>query len=145
MADQQVFWVPTLAPMAALARLGRLAPEQTDVARRTLEHQLEQIAGARQAGIRIALGTDAGSLGVDHGIAVRQELALFIEAGMSLPQAVQCATVHTAMLLGLADRGSLLPGCSADLIVVRGNPEHLPASLANIQGLCIQGVWCKKP
>jgi imidazolonepropionase-like amidohydrolase len=144
-ADQQVFWVPTAAPMAALARPGLLPAEQADVARRTLDHQLEQVAAARRFGVRIALGTDAGSLGVDHGTAVHRELALLMSAGMSLSQAVRCATIHTATLLGLADRGALQPGCSADLIIVNGSPDHLPASLANIQGLCIRGMWCKNP
>jgi imidazolonepropionase-like amidohydrolase len=106
---------------------------------------LEQIDAARSYGVRIALGTDAGSLGVDHGTAVRSELALFMSAGMSASQAVRCATIHTAALLGLADHGTLQPGCSADLIIVNGSPDHFPASLANIQGLCIQGMWCKKP
>jgi imidazolonepropionase-like amidohydrolase len=145
MADREVFWVPTAAPMAALACPGLLQPEQTDVARRTLDHQLEQIAAARRFGVRIALGTDAGSLGVDHGTAVRRELTLFISAGMSLSEAVRCATSHTATLLGLADRGTLRAGYGADLIIASGSPDHLPASLVTIQGLCIQGMWCKKP
>jgi imidazolonepropionase-like amidohydrolase len=144
MADHQVFWVPTAAPMAALARPGLLTAEQADVARRTLEHQVEQIALARQSGVRIALGTDAGSLGVDHGVAVRRELALFMSAGMSLSQAVCCASTNVAQLLGLDDRGGLKAGGSADLLVVAGSPEHLPASLENIQGVCIRGVWYKR-
>jgi imidazolonepropionase-like amidohydrolase len=143
MADQRVFWVPTLAPMAALALQGSLSTERADVARRTLEHQLEQVDAARTFGVRIALGTDAGSLGVDHGTAVRREMALFMAAGMSLSQAVRCATINAAMLLGLTDRGILQPGSRADLIVVHGSPEQLPVSLENIQGLCIQGVWYK--
>jgi imidazolonepropionase-like amidohydrolase len=144
MADQQVFWVPTLAPMDALARPGRLTPGQAGVARRTLEHQLEQVAVALKRGVRIALGTDAGSLGVDHGISVRRGVALFLEAGMSLSQAVYCATSNAATLLGLPDRGALHPGFSADMVVVQGSPDQLPESLASIQGLCLRGVWCKK-
>jgi imidazolonepropionase-like amidohydrolase len=143
MADHRVFWVPTAAPMAALARPGLLTAEQADVARRTLEHQMEQIVLARQSGVQIALGTDAGSLGVDHGTAVRREMAVFMSAGMSLPQAVRCASTQVAQLLGLDGRGGLQAGGSADLLVVPGSPEQLPASLEKIQGLCIQGVWYK--
>lgn len=143
MADQQVFWVPTLVPMAALARPGYLTPEQADVARRTLEHQIEQVAAAHRFGVRIALGTDAGSLGVDHGTAVRREMGLLMAAGISLPRAVQCATCNAAELLGLAGRGALIPGGSADMVAVHGSPEQLPESLTGIQGLCIQGRWYK--
>jgi imidazolonepropionase-like amidohydrolase len=144
MADRQVFWVPTLAPMAALARPECLTMEQADVARRTLAHQMEQVAAAGRLGVRIVLGTDAGSLGVDHGMSVRREMALLMEAGMPLPRAVQCATSNTAALLRLGGRGALLPGCSADMIVVHGGPEQLPGSLARIRGLCIQGIWYRK-
>ncbi len=144
MADRQVFWVPTAIPMAALTRDGVVSPALADVARRTLEHQLKQIASGHQSGVRIALGTDAGSMGADHGTAVRRELALLMDAGLSLPQAVKCATFNTAQLLGLEDRGALQPGCRADLIAVHGSPEHLPASLENIAGLCIDGRWWQR-
>jgi imidazolonepropionase-like amidohydrolase len=144
MADRQVFWVPTAIPMAALTRDGVLSPAMADVARRTLEHQLKQIASAHQSGVRIALGTDAGSMGADHGTAVRRELALLMDAGLSLSQAVKCATLNAAQLMGLRYRGALQPGWRADFIAVHGRPEHLPASLEIIAGLCIQGQWWKK-
>jgi len=144
MADRQAFWVPTAIPMAALTRDGLLSPAMADVARRTLEHQLKQIASAHQSGVRIALGTDAGSMGADHGSAVRRELALLVDAGLPLPRAVQCATLNAAQLMGLKYRGALQPGWRADFIVLHGRPEHLPASLANIAGLCIQGRWLQR-
>lgn len=144
MADQRVFWVPTLAPMDALAQPGCLTPERAGVARRTLDRQLEQVAAAVKFGVRIALGTDAGSLGVDHGTAVLREMALLMKAGMPLARTVQCASSNAAELLGIADRGALRPGFSADMLVVHGSPEQLPESLASIQGLCIRGIWYKK-
>jgi len=144
MADQQVFWVPTAIPMAALTRDGVLSPARADVARRTLEHQMQQIETARQSGVRIALGTDAGSMGADHGAAVRGELALLMDAGLSLPQAVKCASLNVARLMGLKDRGALQPGWRADFIAVHGSPDQLPGSLENIAGLCICGRWWKR-
>lgn len=144
MADRQVYWVPTAIPMAALASGGVLSRSRTDVARRTLEHQLQQIETARQSGVRIALGTDAGSMGADHGAAVRGELALLMDAGLSLPQAVKCASLNVARLMGLKDRGALQPGWRADFIAVHGSPDQLPGSLENIAGLCICGRWWKR-
>jgi imidazolonepropionase-like amidohydrolase len=144
MADQQVFWVPTAVPMAAMARDGIIPPAQADVARRTLENQLKQIAAAHQSGVRIALGTDAGSMGVDHGTAVRRELTLLMDAGLSLPQAIKCATLHAAQLMRLPDRGVLRPGGRADFTFVHGGPGNLPASLESIGALCIYGQWWKK-
>jgi len=34
---------------------------------RTLEHQMGQVAKGSEIGVKIALGTDSGSIGVDHG------------------------------------------------------------------------------
>jgi hypothetical protein len=39
----------------------------------------------------MALGTDAGSLGVHHGEAVREEIESLVVAGLGLDEAVQCA------------------------------------------------------
>ncbi|MEJ2039199.1 MAG: amidohydrolase family protein, partial [Desulfosarcinaceae bacterium] len=74
MADNQVFWVPTVVPMAALASNEQLTQAQRDVARRTLDHQLDCNARAYSLGLPIAAGTDAGSPGVAHGPSLRQEL-----------------------------------------------------------------------
>jgi imidazolonepropionase-like amidohydrolase len=140
MADKGIAWVPTAVPMAALTEAPDLPPAQRDVACRTLEAQLEQIRVARTLGVVIALGTDAGSQGVDHGHAVRRELGLLMSAGLSMGQAVGSATSHSARLLGLEDRGELIPGRRADLIAVPGPPEGLPESLANIEAILIEGI-----
>jgi imidazolonepropionase-like amidohydrolase len=139
MADQGTVWVPTAVPMAALTEAPDLSPAQRGVALRTLEAQLEQIRIARTMGVVIALGTDAGSQGVNHGHAVRRELGLLMSAGLSVGQAVGSATSHSARLLGLEDRGELIPGRRADLIAVPGPPESLPESLANIEAILIEG------
>ena len=72
------------------------------------------------AGVRIAVGTDAGvSL---HGRNA-DEFALMVRHGMTPAQAIVAATRNAADLLGLGDRiGSLEPGKRADLIAVRGDP-----------------------
>ncbi|MFP4444893.1 MAG: amidohydrolase family protein [Desulfosudaceae bacterium] len=122
MAEKEVFWVPTAVTMQAFADLGR---EGGDVAARNLDSQLEQISWAREAGVRISLGTDAGSPGVAHGASVRRELMLLTRAGYSTEQAVQAATANGAALLGLANAGRLTPGMPADFIAVPGGREDL--------------------
>jgi imidazolonepropionase-like amidohydrolase len=143
MADKGIVWVPTAVPMAALTEAPDLSPAQRDVALRTLDAQLEQIRVAHTMGVVIALGTDAGSQGVDHGHAVRRELGLFMSAGFGLAHAVQSATSHAVRLVGLKDRGELVCGKRADLIAVPGPPEGLPESLANIEAILIGGIWWK--
>ena len=141
MADHQVFWVPTAVPMAALTGEGVVAPHQADVAQRTLDHQLQQIATAHRMGVPIALGTDAGSPGVAHGAAVIRELSLLLEAGLSLGEAVQCATAYPARIMGLKQRGVLRSGWRADLLVVPARPDQLVQHIDSIAASCIEGQW----
>jgi len=122
MAEKEIFWVPTAVTMQAFADLGR---DGGDVAGRNLDSQLAQISWARECGVRVALGTDAGSPGVAHGASVRRELMLLTRAGYSVEQAVQCATANGAALLGLPHAGRLTPGMPADFIAVPGGREGL--------------------
>ena len=142
MAEKRVVWVPTVYTMKAYAehmkrQTGRIDP--ADVARRNLEHQLKQLSMARELGVPVALGTDAGSLGVHHGTAVIEELKLFMEAGYSLSDTVRCATLNSAKLLGLKDYGTLEEKKSATFITVKGGPSSLPASLKEIEAVYIRG------
>jgi imidazolonepropionase-like amidohydrolase len=141
LSDHGTWWVPTVVPMAQLVCNPALTPDQREVARRTRDHQLEQIARAVQLGVRIALGTDAGSPGVEHGRSVREEMHWLMSAGMSLESAVRSASMEAAALLGWTRRGAVLPGYRADLIAVRAEPCHLPGSLESIGAVCAKGRW----
>ena len=129
MADQQIFWVPTAIPMAALTKEDIVTKDQAAVAQKSLDHQLAQIDTARQLGVPIALGTDAGAIGVHHGVSVAQEIGLYMDAGMPVGEAVHCATLNNARLMGLEKQGALRPGWDADMIAVKGEPTNLPLSL----------------
>lgn len=139
MAERQVAWVPTLAPMAAFTRMDELAPQRRDVARRTLDHQLEQLALARRLGVAVALGTDAGSPGVGHGTGVVAELEWFLQAGFTLAEAIHCATARGAELLDLPERGVLAPGRQTTFTAVVGPPAGLPGALLNNPRLYLLG------
>lgn len=133
MRDKQIIWVPTAIPMKALSEI--LPPDtvESDVARRTLAHQLEQMAVARRLGVPVAVGTDAGSPGVGHGVGLIEELKLFRLAGYSIEEAIQCACAQGARLIGSDSLGRLAPGMPATLMAVPGPPEGLPESLLNIR------------
>jgi imidazolonepropionase-like amidohydrolase len=129
-ADRGTVWVPTAFTMKAYSERLEPGTVETAVARRTFEHQLAQIAAAYEKGVEIATGTDAGSLGVDHGAALREEIAIFIAAGIPLEWAIRCASLHGARLLGLEkEMGSLVKGMPATFAVIPGPPENLPSSL----------------
>jgi imidazolonepropionase-like amidohydrolase len=75
----------------------------------------------RQAGVRIAMGTDIHNV-PEMGCAAR-ELELYVDNGMSPLEAISSATRDAASALGLdSDLGTIEVGKVADIIAVRGNP-----------------------
>ena len=130
MAAKGTFWVPTAVTMKAYSRMMEPESIEARMAERNLNHQLGQIKKAWEVGVNLAVGTDAGSLGVDHGKAVMEEIGLFQEAGLPVEETIRCATFNGAALLGLEKEiGCLKPGFWANLILVEGDPYQLPSSL----------------
>ncbi|HXO73956.1 MAG TPA: amidohydrolase family protein, partial [Puia sp.] len=77
-------------------------------------------AKAYKAGVRIAFGTDAGVYA--HG-KNWMELVYMTEAGMPAMEALKCATLNAAELIGVSDKvGSLEAGKLADVVAVDGDP-----------------------
>ena len=139
LAESGVFWVPTVGTMQGYARHAASGSLDADIARRNLDHQLEQLRRGRELGVKVALGTDAGTIGVHHGEAVRQEVALLLTAGFSAPEAIQCATQRGAELVGLSRAGVIAPGYRATLLALPGGPQDFPASLARPVWFMIDG------
>ena len=82
----------------------------------------EQLAKARKAGVRIAMGTDAGTPG-NHCGDNMQEVVLMVEkCGFSPVEAIRCATANGAELLERADLGAIAEGKAADIIAVPRDP-----------------------
>jgi imidazolonepropionase-like amidohydrolase len=74
---------------------------------------------AIKAGMRIACGTDAPA--IPHGQNAKELWAL-VDRGMAPIDAIRAATIVSADLIGVNDRGRIRPGQLADLIAVPGNP-----------------------
>lgn len=138
MADSRVSWVPTAVTMAAYAELFSAGGRDADVVRRTLDHQIEQLASARRAGVTVALGTDSGSPGVHHGRAVIAEMNLMLQAGFPIEAVIRSATADAAPLVAAA-AGPLVPDRPASFVVAPGAPADLPGSLLNVHAVFIDG------
>ncbi|SDP59461.1 amidohydrolase family protein [Desulforhopalus singaporensis] len=145
MADRNTFWCPTVFTMKAYGT--NLAPGAQNVDHRVIagnmEHQLEQLAYARELGVQVAMGTDAGSLGVLHGESMVEEMKLFKKAGYSLVEIIRSATSVGASLLGIDSFGELVKGKHASFLVCRGTPAQLPRKLSYLEDIYIDGVSCE--
>lgn len=137
MAEKGVVLVPTLYAMKACSEWADTAQER-EIAQKNLGHQLEQVALARKLGVRVALGTDAGSPGVLHGESIVEELKLLIKSGYSLGEAIQCATDTGARLLDI-DAGLLTVGKPAHFLVTRGTPAQLPRKFSYLEAIYLAG------
>lgn len=146
MAESQTFWVPTAYTMKAYSQCidYSLQNAERGVVEKNLAHQIEQIEYARKCGVKIALGTDAGSIGVLHGEALVEELKLLMQAGYSLVQALRCATYNGSELLGVEkELGHITVGRPATFLVTRGTPAQLPRKLSYLEAIYIDGKPCQ--
>lgn len=145
MAEKGTYWVPTLMTMKAYGATADPKENLVDpkVAERNLDHQLEQLALARELGVRVAIGTDAGSTGVLHGESVIEEMKLFVKAGYSLAETVRCATAIGAEVLDIDQFGLLAPGKKATFLVARGTPAQMPRKFGYLEAIYLDGKPCE--
>lgn len=136
MADLQTFWVPTACTMKTLQHL---QVGDSNVTMQTLDSQLEQLAKARQYGVPVAIGTDAGSVGIEFGVSVTEEIQLLEEAGYSLAEAIECATTKGADLLNIELSSPLIKTKPASFLAVKGSPRQLLSRLSSITAIQLPG------
>ncbi len=125
MLKHGTWFVPTAAAVGLVVRHGTAAGIPASVVRKAqsaLESQRMTCRKAWKAGVKLAMGTDAGTPYNRHGENL-QELATLTEIGLSPMEAIVVSTRRSAELLGLADRiGTIETGKEADLVVVDGDP-----------------------
>jgi imidazolonepropionase-like amidohydrolase len=72
--------------------------------------------------IPIIAGTDAGNYAVFYGPALFDEIAHYVQAGLSVPAALRTCTENLSLVLPEAKIGKISPGYYADLLAVEGSP-----------------------
>jgi hypothetical protein len=88
------------------------------------------------AGVPLVAGTDQLA-----GFTLHRELELFVEAGLSAPQALQIATRNGAKYTQLTDQlGAVDVGKLADLILVDGDPTLDIAKIRDVSLVMKEGV-----
>ena len=138
LADLEITWVPTLFAIK-MSEQRAAAMEPGKQGEKRLDKQMEQVALAREMGVRVAVGTGAGSRAVLHGEAMVEELKLLLKAGYSLSEAVCCATFNGARLLQ-TETGVISAGMPATFLVARGTPAQLPRKFAYLEAVYIDGM-----
>jgi len=124
--------------------LSRSVPSPTpgaDGPRANADAQIAAVRGLHDAGVRLLVGTDASrNTSSAHGISVHYEIDLFSKAGLSPSEILAAATAKSADAFHLDDRGKILPGRRADLVLVRGDPTSDVLSIRDIVRIWKSGV-----
>jgi imidazolonepropionase-like amidohydrolase len=102
-----------------------------------LERSLARLAAA---GAKVVLGADTGVEDHPFGVAEHLELQAMADAGMTPGQVLAAATRRAAEYLRLDDRGSLVPGKRADILVLDASPLDDIGNTQRISRLFIDGV-----
>jgi imidazolonepropionase-like amidohydrolase len=131
LVEAGTYLVPTLAAVRCIVDGGDDAGMPDYVLRKAREiarHAEANLRRARDAGVRFAGGSDAGTpFNYHEGYAYEVELMQSM-LGMSAREALRAATVAAADLLGL-ERGTLGPGDAADLVVLQRDIDADPRAL----------------
>ncbi|KAI1376183.1 putative hydrolase [Hypoxylon crocopeplum] len=130
MVKQKTIAVPTLS-MEAMANswilwgISWVLPSLRQT--RSFQASLDSVTAMHKAGVPIVAGTDAnnsGIIAVIAGKSLHHELELLVRAGLTPVEALRAATSLAAQHFSLQDRGRILPGLRADLVLVGGNPDE---------------------
>ena len=145
MVQHGTWLVPTL--MAGdqamhLVEAGRLPPPIAAKARAIVPRVQSSFRLALRAGVKIALGTDAGVY--QHGRNAH-EFTLMVRYGMTPMQSIEAGTLSAATLLGReTEVGSLTTGKFADIVAVKGDPLQDITTLEHVDFVMKGGAVFKR-
>ena len=136
MAERGTFLVATtgyLSPDPGTPEAEMFAYEAENY-QRALESCHRVYSMAREAGVKVAVGTDT-----KHG-AIPGEIKFLVDCGWSPMEAIMAATKMGAECCGLPDAGTLEPDKFGDLIAVEGDPLQDLSVLETVHSVMLEGA-----
>ena len=104
--------------------------------------ELELVSRLHREGIDFLAGTDLVRPYVFAGFSLHDELALFVQTGLTPGEALKTATYNPAKFLGMLGRlGTVEKGKLADLVLLDGNPLEDIHNTEKIRALVLNGRY----
>lgn len=146
MVEHGTYLVPTLAAPRCILDAGKEKGMKDYVLRKAnlvVDAHIESFKKAYQRGVKIAMGTDAGTPFNFHDNSAF-ELELMVANGMKPMDAIVAATRNGADCIGvLTDHGTLETGKAADIIAIEGNPLEDISSVRRVTAVFKAGRQLK--
>src|SRR5437763_592749 len=93
-----------------------------------------------QAGVKFLAGTDVSNWNfMVPGFSLHDELARFVEVGLSPLEALQTATINPVTYLGADDAGVIAAGKRADFLVLDADPLQDISNTRRIAAVALGG------
>ncbi len=119
-----------------------MSPELREAENNLLAGHMRGLPLAHKLGVKFAYGTDLGDIPVEKSA---REFEMLVKVGLSNIEAIRTATTNAADMLGVDDRGRLVPGMLADIIAVPGNPLDDITVLGKVKFVMKGGKIYKRP
>ena len=115
--------------------------------RALLERHKQLVRDMHAAGVPLLAGTDMSALNpVLAGFGLHEELALFVECGLSPMEALQTATLNPARYFGLENEfGTIEEGKAADLVLLDADPLKDIRNTQKIRTVILRGRVFARP
>lgn len=128
----------------------RTGPERqgagnVEVRRARFAKMLGIVGAMHRAGVGLLAGTDLGNPYIVPGFSLHDELALFVDAGLTPLEALQTATRDAARYLGRSDLGTIEKGKLADLVLLAADPLADIHNTRQVAGVVLNGRYFAMP
>ena len=131
MRDKRIAWTPTFCPVHfqwAHPEVAGWTANTVGNLRRILDGHAEHLGLAAEMGVPLLIGTDAGSMGVEHGHALFDEIDRYLEAGLDMTTVLAAATATARRHFGM-EHPRLEAGAPFDAVLLAASPFAQPAAL----------------
>jgi len=123
---EQSFMIPTLSAPFSFVEFPEMVPSfMTEKAKKVVELLTGGMIAAREAGVKMGWGTDAGVYEGSHGNGIYEHRLRVNKLGFTPLECLIQATKNNAEILCIDDwAGTITPGKAADLIAIDGRPDE---------------------